>query len=351
MTIRLQFSERVVPLRSGVRLRTPHGARQDARIEIVGSAIVVRFTARESGTYVVTYRVIDDDTHISRGLAEFTVERASEVTAGVAGQSAFAGGLSRTLEAAARWLHYAGFAALFGVVACAVLLRRLGSDRSIDVRTLRAGIALMLVADALAIFAQSIAFEPKLLFDLDAVGDVAGSDFGRLIGIDAAGALMAWAVLPLVDTSRPLAERILLVEGIVLALVAGRLGHAIRGVPWELSTFLGAAHIGAMALWLGAVLLPPPRADAARIVAAALAIAALSGLALLLGHAGNVVAFFTSGYGLAITEKIVLVAGAIAAGATVAPSAQASAWLAAERAALCMALLAAGYALTLVPPR
>ena len=365
LRVRLHFTEPVVILRRGLRITTPAGASETATVQTRGSDLLVRFAANAPGTYTLGFRVIDDDTHISRGIAAFSVGRPSlDVERIDSGQSAFASALSRTIDSIAHWMHYAGYALVFGTFAFALLMRRQFGGPS-DLRVLRIGLVLMLAGDALSVLAQTAALDASHVFDIDAVGDVAASSFGRLAGIDLAGALLVWAVLPLLGgNDRAVAQRVILIDGVALAFVGGRMGHAIRALPWEASTFLSAVHLASMGLWLGTVVTlalcishtapeqrPGLLAGATKIAALSLLAASASGAVLLAGHLGGLRDLIASSYGSAVLAKVLLVAIAVIIGLVVRRNNGGAGWFAAESLTIGAALLAAGYALTLAPPR
>src|SRR5207302_9634597 len=105
-----------------------------------------------------------------------------------------------------------------------------------------AGLVLLVAAEPVALVAQLA----SLSFDGATAIAVMASDFGRLLGLRFAVAVLLWAVLAL-DVFWPV-----LGLGVVMALIDGAIAHAIPGLP-AAGLLLSAIHVAAMALWVGAL--------------------------------------------------------------------------------------------------
>src|SRR5207302_1403344 len=105
-----------------------------------------------------------------------------------------------------------------------------------------AGLVLLVAAEPVALVAQLA----SLSFDGATAIAVMASDFGRLLGLRLAVAVLLWAVLAL-DVFWPV-----LGLGLVMALIDGATAHAIPGLPGA-GLLLSAIHVAAMALWVGAL--------------------------------------------------------------------------------------------------
>src|SRR5438309_2108088 len=208
--ITLLFTETVTPAGPGIRVFSPSG-RQVARSTVMrGAVLTASIDSAETGTFVVTWQVFAADTHPSRGSFSFDGGKPSSnpysalIDASQIGTSTPLGLAMQTL---ARWVHFAGFALVFGVVAYRVLIRR---DESFK-RLVWVGIVLLIVAEPLTLIAQLA----SLSFDGDTAVAVLGSNFGRLLALRLGAALLLWTLIA-TRRSWPL-----LVVGSVVALLVG----------------------------------------------------------------------------------------------------------------------------------
>src|SRR5207237_4190376 len=121
------------------------------------------------------------------------------------------------LQAVARWVHFAGFALVFGVAGYCLLTRRApGFGRLVG-----AGVVLLIVAEPLAFVGQLA----SLSLDWDTALAVLGSGSGRIIGLRLGAAILAWTLLAAARAWPPIAI------GGVVALVDGASADALRGAP------------------------------------------------------------------------------------------------------------------------
>jgi len=199
--------------------------------------------------------------------------------------------LGLALQAFARWLHFIGFALVFGVVAY-------GGAR----RLIAGGVALLIVAEPVALLAQLA----SLSFDSDTALAVLGSSFGRLLGLRLGAALLAWTLIA-VRRSWPM-----LAIGAVVALLDGASAHAIPGLPVA-GQVLVAIHVAAIGLWAGglaAYLLAPDRRFG-RYAGWTLGVAIVTGLLLAFAHTGSGAALLGTEYGRVLLIKGLVVAAAL----------------------------------------
>jgi copper transport protein len=248
----------------------------------------------EVGTFVVSWQIFSADTHPSRGAFRFVVGRPSaNPFSGLlsTGEIGTATPVGLALQALARLVHFIGFALAFGVVAYGGARRLIG-----------AGVALLIVAEPLALLAQLA----SLSFDGDTALGVLGSSFGRLVGLRLAAALVAWTLMAIRQTWPMLAV------GGVVALLDGASAHAIPGLP-GVAQVLVAIHVAAMGLWVGGLIAflwaPDPRFG--RYAAWTLGIAVVSGLILAFAHTGFGAALLTTDYGRVLLVKVAIVAAAL----------------------------------------
>lgn len=300
-SITLLFTEPVTPAGAGIKVYSPSGRQVAAPAVSTGSALSAALGATEKGSYVVTWQVIAQDTHPSRGAFEFSIGGPS---ANPYSQMLNSGEIGTTmplglaLQALARGVHFAGFALVFGVIAYFALIRR-GTPPP---RVVTAGVILLIVAEPLALVAQLA----SLSFDGDTVIAVLGSNFGRLLGLRLAAAVLVWTVMPTRHSSP------LVALGAVVALLDGASAHAIPSVLLA-GQLLVAVHVAAMGLWVGGLVAyiwgPDPRF--AGYALWTLGITVGTGAFLAFAHTGFGAAALATDYGLALIVKVVVVAAAL----------------------------------------
>jgi copper transport protein len=314
-TITLTFTEPITPAGRGINVFSPSGHQVAAPARPVGRTLTAPVTSGESGTYVVSWQVLAADTHPSRGVFRFTVGSPTSnpyapLLSG--GEIGTATPLGFALQVLARWMHFFGVALTFGVI---ISQRMTGREPRLR-RVVNAGLILLIAAEPVALIAQLA----SLSFDGPTAIAVMASGFGRLLGLRLAVAVFLWAVLAL-DVFWPV-----LGLGVVMAFIDGATAHAIPGLPGA-GLALSAVHVGAMGLWVGALValvaptryarlstpgladLPSPRGGG-KFALGAFAVTVASGLLLGLAHVG-LPPELTTGYGWALLAKIALVASAI----------------------------------------
>ncbi len=294
--VTLLFTEPVTPAGPGIRVFSPSGVQVAGPTTARGSALTAVVSSSEFGTYVVSWQVFAADTHPSRGAFSFDVGRPSPnpytalLNAGVIGTAT---PLGLALQALARWVHFAGFALVFGMAGYRVLTQREGFGRLTG-----AGVALLIAAAPLALVAQLA----SLSFDGDTALAVLGSSFGRVLGLQLGAALLAWTLMA-IGRSWPL-----LAIGGVVALLDGLSAHAIPGLPGA-GQVLVAVHVSAMGLWAGGLTahLLAPDSRFARYAAATFITALGTGLLLGFAHTASFDALMTTQYGWALLVKAAIV--------------------------------------------
>ena len=267
-------------------------------VTVRGAVLVAPISASDTGTYIVLWQVFAADTHPSRGAFSFSVRaRSANPYAGLVdeAEAGTATPVGLGLQALARWIHFAGYALVFGVSAYAVMFRRPEKFG----RLMTTGIVLLVVAEPAAFVAQLA----SLSIDGDTAVAVLGSGFGRVLGLRLAAALLAWTVMA-TERRWPM-----LAIGAVVAALDGATAHAIPAVPFA-GQALAAVHVGAMGLWTGGLVafLRAPDARFGRYAVSTFGAAAATGLVLAVVHTSFGSALFTSEYGLAVLVKVVVVA-------------------------------------------
>jgi copper transport protein len=339
----LVFSEPVVAAGRGINVYGP-----DGRLVSIGSArargegLSVGVSGALAGTYAVVWTVVASDTHPSRGEFTFSVGHTSPVRA-----PGFGGGdvglvspVGLVLQSLGRWMHFAGYALGFGAAVYALFVAR-------DPRAMRlagVGVALLLVAEPLALLAQTASLDPSQTFDGDALTGALGSPFGRVLGLRVAAALALWAVLGALRQAAWLRWAIPAL-GIALAFVDASAAHATPALPQPLGLALNALHVATMGIWLGGVaaFVIAPVGGFGLVADWSLGLLVLSGAALALLHFNSPLELLTTPYGAALAIKLPLVAVALF-----------FAWRARHRwelAALLVVIAGASVLVSLPPPR
>jgi copper transport protein len=295
--ITLIFSEPVTPAGAGIKVYSPGGLQVAGPAVSSGSVLSATINSSQAGTYVVSWQISAADTHPSRGAFSFIVGRPSAnpysaLTSTPAAGTATPLGLA--FQAIAQWVHFAGFALLFGVAGyCVMTGRQEGFGR-----LTATGVVLLITAAPLALLGQLA----SLSFDGDTAVAVLGSGFGRILGLRLGAALLAWTLLP---ARRPW---ILVAIGGVVALLDGASAHAIPGLP-GVGQLIVAVHVMAMGLWVGglAAFLLAPDKRFRRYAVWMLVVAVATGALLAFAHTRFGVVLITSDYGRVLLVKIVAV--------------------------------------------
>ena len=298
----LIFNEPVTPAGSGIKVYAPSGEQVAAPATPRGSVLSASISSGETGTYVVTWQVLAADTHPSRGAFSFLVGRPSAnpyATLLGAPEIGTATPIGLALQALARWVHFVGFALVFGVVAYGALMRRRDGFN----RLVGAGVILLIAAEPIALLGQLA----SLSFDGDTALAVLGSSFGRVSGLRLGAALLVWTLLP-AGRSWPL-----LAIGGAIALLDGISAHAIPGLLGA-GQLLVAIHVSAMGLWVGgmAAFLTAPDRRFGRYAVSTLAIAIGTGLLLAFAHTHFGAGLVSTEYGVVLLIKVLLVGAALA---------------------------------------
>jgi copper transport protein len=306
-TVDLHFTEPVTAAGPGLSVLSPSG-RPAIRggVRASGRELSVGLAGSEQGTYLVSWEVVSQDTHPSRGQFTFSVgfrgpaPSAQNLAADVGAVSP-AGLL---LQSLARWLHFCGLALALGTVAFQVLVRP-ARDPRLD-RLLLAGVGVLAAAEPVALAAQAVSLEV-------APQDLVTTGFGRVLGLRLGGAFLLWTAAGAVREAGR-GRALMLVLGAAIVFADGLAGHRILGFP-DVATFaLGAVHEGAMAIWVGGlVALLVVREGARRFGKVALtcflALVA-SGLLLAVAHLREPGDLLGSAYGVVLALKVAAVAAA-----------------------------------------
>jgi copper transport protein len=289
-TLTLRYSEPVEASLGAVRVYDGRGGRLDidkpSHPDGKPSAVRVDLGDLRDGSYVVTWRVISADAHPVRGAFTFQVgpEATGDDLEGLTQRLLASQGGSETvgfLYAIARFAVFASLALLVGGAAFVALVWPRGRDSRRARILIWAGWIGAAAATAAGLLLQgpyAAALPLADVLDLDVVGEVFDTRFGRVwvarLGLLLVAALLLRRLLP---GRRPVAEYPLTpgwcvaaaALGAGLLLTPGLAGHAGSGDLVPVAVVVDAAHVGAVALWLGGLVLLVvallPSADAAEL--------------------------------------------------------------------------------------
>jgi copper transport protein len=286
--------------------------------------------AKDIGTYLVSYRVISQDSHPAFGSISYSVGAPSEVPAVPAGESQVGDPVVGVAVSVNRYLGYAGLVLVVGpALTLAVLWPRRLSRRGV-VRMLWTGIGLVAAGTVAGPWLQAAytTGEPLTGATGAALRDVLGSAYGTA-HVVRLGVLIAVAVLlrPL-TAGRASRSDLLLLGGLGLVGLGTWpvAGHPVASPLPGVSVVVGTVHLAAAAIWVGGlvvlagfllrladrrelgVILPEWSRWAAMAVAALL----LAGLVQAVVEIGPPDALVSTAYGRLLLVKLGLVAVVVA---------------------------------------
>ncbi|HEX6501049.1 MAG TPA: copper resistance protein CopC [Micromonosporaceae bacterium] len=255
------FSEPVqaVPAKTGVT--GPDGRRADSgRPTVDGPTLHIPLRTGARGTYLVSYRVISADGHPVGGGFTYSVGAPSatvpvpSVAAGTVTDPLVSG-----LLTAARYLGYAGLVLLFGpvLVLAALWPRRL--SRRTPTRLAFAGLGLVAVGCLAEFYLQVPYSQGTSLFGItgEDLRAVLGGRYGsaHLVRLFVLGAAV-FPLRPLLAGRGSRADRVLLAVLAVIGLLTWPVaGHPSTSKLPPLTVVADTAHLAAMAVWLGGLLM------------------------------------------------------------------------------------------------
>ncbi len=362
-----------------MRVFAPSGRRVDwGAARLSRNQVTMNIDSSESGTYLVLWRVVADDTHPSSGAFVFSVGHPSSPPGGVPGSAGTRAQslLGLVLQAIARALHFVGFALGFGTIAFrwAVLGPRVLTDAAEERlvwRLVNTGVLALVAAEPIALLAQASSLGEGVggVLDPDVVSGALESSFGRILlqRLGAAGFL--WILVGVLQNAPSQAGRMsvaVALTGLALAAVDGEAAHAgSTSVPW-VGLGINTLHESAMGVWVGGLValiavwrLPAPAgrrreiaARARRLAVISLLILAASGTLMAMQHLTGPRDLLMTAYGrtLAVKMSVFLVALFLAFVAARVASVQGEQWWKREAAALFGILVLAGLLVSLRPP-
>src|SRR4051794_5241949 len=258
--VTLVFSETVQPVRGRTHVFAPDGSRADDGEPVVdGDTMTIRLKADAHGTYLVSYRVVSADSHPVSGAYPYSVGAASTPP-----RASDAPGVDPVVRAALpviRFLGYVGLLLLVGPVMVLALLWPHRISRRGPARLIRTGFGLVIGSTLASLYLQAPYSTGGGIFSagLGDLRDVLGSTFGAVLLVRL-GVVIAAAVLirPLLggdggDSRTDLA--ILAVLGVAALATWPLTGHPSASPVAAVSVVVDAVHLGAMAVWLGGLVM------------------------------------------------------------------------------------------------
>lgn len=318
----LSFSESVTQVPEAMKLLAADGSAAPlGRSSVEGSTLRVPVAeVLPDAGYVFVYRVISGDSHPVAGAITFTVGQSATAASTALVADAVGGGSDGVVTALGglnRWGGYVGVILLLGIPAFVVLCRRDGA-RDPMLRNLTVAGGVLVAATALvSLPVQGARTSGSGLFGgFDAVDTVLDTTYGEAAAARVVLVAVLLAALRLAVTT----SRALFVAGpvgVAVLVTFAQSGHpAVGEYPW-LTMAVDVVHFGAVAVWLGGLvvlatrLLPRPPADCAATLArwspvamASVATLAATGSIQAWRELRSLDAFFDTAYGRWILVKI-----------------------------------------------
>jgi copper transport protein len=335
--VTLEFSEGVSLGAGYARVLGSGGERVDAGTASVDGDVLtipLRSGLPDDG-YLVTYRVISDDSHPISGAYSFVVGDGELVPAGAAASRDRTDPVVAVALPVTRWVGFAGLALAIGVPVLALACWPAGWA-SARLRRMATWGAVAVAVGAVGSFLfqgpYAAGSGPGSLLDPSLLRATAASEAGWALLARIVLALASVAVLLPVwrRGTPPSTARVVVAGALAAGLVVGTaaIGHPVAG-PWPwLAVTVTVVHVAAMAVWLGgltgllAVVLRPevPAGDVAavvprysRIAFGAVAALVVSGTVQAVREVASPTALFVTTYGWVLVAKLVLVAVVLAA--------------------------------------
>ncbi|MBB3098786.1 copper transport protein [Actinoplanes campanulatus] len=332
--VTLTFSESVQLISDKIQVLAPDGSRADqGEPTVSGSQVTVPLRSGGGrGTYLVSYRVTSADSHPVAGTITYSVGAASTPPAPTQETDVEVDPVVGALIPIGKYLGYAGLVLLVGPVLVLALLWPHRLDRRGPGRVIWTGIGLVAGSTLLGLWLQAPYTLGTGLFEVtvDDLRDVLASTFGAVmlvrLGVIVAAAFLLRPLLtgPAGGESR-LDLALLGVLGVTALATWPLTGHPTASPVPGVSVVIDALHLGAMAVWLGGLVMLfaflLPRADARELGAilpiwsrwAAAAVGALifAGVVQALIEVSTLDGLINSTYGRMILAKVGLAAAVL----------------------------------------
>lgn len=260
-TVTVTFSEPIQPVAGRTKVVAPDNTRADSgEATVRGPVLTIPLRGGlPNGTYLVSYRVISADSHPVGATFTFSIGVASTTTPqGDAG----AGTVNRSVAismAVAKYLGYAGLILVIGPALVLAMMWPARLPRQQPSRLARLGLGLIGVGTLLELYLQAPYSSGGGLFDISgtAFRAVIDSRYGAM-HLVRLGVLGAVAVLlgPMLAGHSATIDRALLAILGVLGLATWPLsGHPAASALPTLTVVADMAHLAAMSIWLGGLVM------------------------------------------------------------------------------------------------
>ncbi|WP_426507627.1 copper resistance CopC/CopD family protein [Dactylosporangium sp. McL0621] len=259
--VTLTFSEQVRLVADKIKVVAPDGSRADTGKPAVRDQelVIPLKTGGPKGTYLVSYRVISADSHPVSGGYSFSFGQPSATPNADDGKDVQTDGVVKNAMSVARFLGFAGLVLLVGpaLILLALWPRRL-STRDPG-RLALGGAGLLALSTILELYIQIPYTAGTSLFDVSgtAAREVLGTPFGaaHLVRL---GVVLATAILirpVLTGRAGKFDQTMLVILGIVGLATWPISGHPSASPVPTLTVVADAAHLAAMSIWLGGLVM------------------------------------------------------------------------------------------------
>ncbi|MGI5184118.1 copper resistance CopC/CopD family protein [Dactylosporangium sp. CA-152071] len=255
------FTEPVRPVADKVRVIAPDGGRLDTgKVTARGADLVIPLRGNgPRGTYLVSYRVISADNHPISGGFAFSYGEVTATPTDDAGADVQTDPLVKHTMSAARWIGFMGLILLVGPALVLLTLWPARLPTTGPVRLALAGAGLVAVSALLELYLQIPYTSGGGLLDAttDGAGDVLGSTYGAAHLIRLAAVVAAVLLLRPVAGLRAgrLDQALLIGLSVVGAATWPLSGHPSASPVPVLTVVADAAHLAAMAVWVGGLVM------------------------------------------------------------------------------------------------
>lgn len=260
--VQLRFSEPVRLIPDRIIVVGPDGEQRDLAGEpsAAGSDVTVPLDrSLDIGTYLVSYRVISQDSHPVFGSVTYSVGAPSEVPQVPAGSSGAGDPAVSAAVSVNKYLSYAGLVLLVGPGLVLAMLWPNRLSRRGVIRLLWLGVGLVALSTVVGPWLQAAYTNGESLTGVtgDALREVLGSPYGTA-HVVRLGVLISVAVLlrPLLDGRASRTDLWLLAGlGVVGVGTWPVAGHPIASPLPFVSVVVGTVHIAAAATWVGGLVM------------------------------------------------------------------------------------------------
>jgi copper transport protein len=257
--VRLWFSEPVQLVEPSLTIYGPSGGMvEQGTVQEINGEVSVPFKASADGTYLVIWQVISQDTDPVSGSFVFSLRHPGGSWSGAVSSNVSLVG--QWLQILAHLLHFLGYALGFGSLVFLSLvvypLRSSGQDALQESiwRLVNLSILVLVLAEGVALLAQSASLGKHALFDPTFLATVLGSSFGRALALRLGAALALWVLMGIARQGNRHAVSAALILGVLLASVDSTSSHAITAPVVWMALMVTALHLMAMGVWLGGLM-------------------------------------------------------------------------------------------------